>query len=410
MALLQTLKQTQNLSLTPQLLQSIKILQLSSSELKDHLLDEIEQNPLLEAETELYRSYCGTSGSFDNNEREEGKGSPPSLQETLRALLMPSLHTDEDKDMGEKLIYSLDEAGYLTYIEDYDEAVLSLLQEVAPAGIGARTLRECLTLQLKAQDHYDDMIAIVLDHLDLVAKRDYVALKKLCACDDEDISDMIKELRALDPKPGLAFSFDHISPPAPDVIVRIIKSEIIVQLNPDILPRVSVNKSYIRRLNADAYVKDMSAKAYGLIKMLDQRYETLIKVSSEIMKQQEAFIRGEGSLAPMTLKMVAEQCDMHESTVSRAVTGKIAMLPQGVFELKHFFTNAVNDEGLGSDAVRLRIKALIESESKVLSDDDLVVVLKSEGMSIARRTISKYREGMGIPSSMLRKREKSLNK
>jgi RNA polymerase sigma-54 factor len=409
MALLQTLKQTQNLSLTPQLLQSIKILQLSSGELHDYLVDEIEQNPLLEAETELYRSFSGTSGTFINNERGEEEAAPASLQETLFALLMPSLHTNEDKKMGETIIYALDEAGYLTETNEMiDEAVLQLLQDVAPAGVGARNLRECLMLQLKAKGRYDEIIAKLLDNLALVAKRDYAALKKLCQCDDDDMAEMIKDIRELDPKPGLAYAFEKASPPAPDVIVRIIKTDIIVQLNPDLLPRVSVNKSYIRRLKADNYVKEMSTKAYGLIKMLDQRFETLIIVASEIMKQQEAFLRGTGSLAPMTLKMVAEQCEMHESTVSRAVTGKIAMLPQGVFELKYFFTNAVNDEGLASDAVRTKIKYLIETEIKVLSDDDLVLVLKSEGMNVARRTISKYREGLGIPSSMLRKREKSL--
>lgn len=359
-----------------------------------------------------------------------------SETKTLRQHLLDQLPLEieapVERVIGAYLIDALDETGYLrSDLAELAErlgcpsarieAVLRRLQTFDPPGVFARDLKECLALQLADRDRLDPAMAALLDNLEQLAARDRAALLKLTGVDDEDLTEMIAEIRALDPKPGLAFDQRPVEPITPDILLRLLPNGIwAVELNSDTLPRVLVNERYSAeisgRLRGKAereYVSERLQSANWLVKALHQRATTILKVSSEIVRQQDGFLRrGIQHMRPLTLREIAEAIGMHESTVSRVTSNKHIATPRGIFELKYFFTAAIaGDDGQfhSAESVRHRIRALIDGEApkKILSDDQLVSLLRGDGIDIARRTVAKYREAMRIPSSVQRRREKA---
>jgi RNA polymerase sigma-54 factor len=497
------LRQSQSLVMTPQLMQAIKLLQLSHLDLIAYIDAELERNPLLEraeADDDAGDSdgkdddRAGTApaddGSDDNEWLETRLEEPATIAEKLDADLsnvyqddagkaaeetQPQLPADnwqtlpsrqavssedynleafvaEEKSLadhlsdqlglavhdpqlrliGQTLINEIDEGGYLradvaavaerlgadaTLVEQ----ALAIIQSLEPSGVGARDLGECLAIQLRERDRYDPAMAVLVGHLDLVAKRDLAALKRLCAVDEEDLAEMIREIRALNPKPGASFGSAPVQAVIPDVVVRQAPDGgWLVELNTATLPKVLVNQSYYatvaRQKKTDtekAYLADALQTANWLVKSLDQRARTILKVATEIVRQQDAFLaEGVQHLRPLNLKTIAEAIGMHESTVSRVTSNKYMATPRGIFELKYFFTasiaNAEGGEAHSAEAVRFRIRKLIDEEpaAAILSDDTIVKILRDSGVDIARRTVAKYREAMRIPSSVQRRREK----
>lgn len=353
-----------------------------------------------------------------------------SLSEHLHAQLATAVSDPVDKLIGAHLIDLADDDGYMR--ADLDEiaqqlgiergrieAVLATTQEFDPVGVMARDLTECLALQLTEKNRLDPAMAALLDNLDRLAKHDYPALKSLCGVDDEDLNEMVAELRDLTPKPGLAFTSDTTRAVEPDVFIRQSPDgSWQVELNSDTLPRVLVNNRYYNEIAAVArseadktFITECSQNASWLVKSLDQRARTILKVASEIVRQQDMFLaHGVAYLRPLNLKTVAEAIDMHESTVSRVTSNKYVATPRGMFEMKYFFTSAIPSAAGGdahsAEAVRFRIKSMINQETAddVLSDDKLVEHLRDEGIEIARRTVAKYREALNIPSSVQRRR------
>jgi RNA polymerase sigma-54 factor len=355
-----------------------------------------------------------------------------TLAEHLTGQLSLHLKDTSDRAIGQYLIGMLNEAGYLTAdlpsvseqlgcTAVHLDRVLAVMKTFEPTGVFAGDLAECLKLQLQEKNHFDPAMEILIAHLPLVAKRDFNQLKSLCKVSLEDINDMVAELRALNPKPGLAFGSEPIAPVIPDVSVRAAPDgSWIVELNSDALPRILMNNHYVTKVSRGVQSSEdktfftaAQAQATWLIKSLDQRARTILKVAREIVSQQDAFlVHGVQHLRPLTLKTVAESVAMHESTISRVTSNKYISTPRGVFELKFFFTNAIasstaDGAGHSSEAVRHRIKELVarESADSILSDDTLVDELRKDGIEIARRTIAKYRESLNIPSSVQRKRE-----
>ncbi|GGF46227.1 RNA polymerase sigma-54 factor 2 [Azorhizobium oxalatiphilum] len=334
--------------------------------------------------------------------------------------------------IGFHLIGLIDETGYFS--GDLDavaeqlgatraqvEAVLALIQTFEPSGVGARSLSECLALQLRDKDRCDPAMQALLDNLELLARHDRNALKRICGVDAEDLADMIAEIRRLDPKPGLAYGGGVVHPLVPDVFVREASDGAwLIELNSETLPRVLVNQTYhatvaqaARSPQEKTFLADCLQSASWLTRSLDQRARTILKVASEIVRQQDAFlVHGVRHLRPLNLRTVADAIGMHESTVSRVTSNKYISTPRGVLEMKFFFSSSIASSGGGeahaAEAVRHRIKSLIEAETAndVLSDDTLVQKLKEDGVDIARRTVAKYRESMNIPSSVQRRREK----
>jgi RNA polymerase sigma-54 factor len=300
---------------------------------------------------------------------------------------------------------------------------LRVLQGLDPVGVCARDLAECLAIQLREQNRYDPAMAALLANRPLLAQHNLPALRRLCGVDSADLTDMISELRALDPKPGLRFGSTPVQTVVPDVSVKQRRDGgWQVELNADTLPKVLVNQSYVgivsKKANVQdkAYVSECLNTANWLVKSLDQRARTILKVSEEIVRQQDAFFAfGIQHMRPLNLKTVADAISMHESTVSRVTSNKYMQTNRGIFELKYFFTSSINSSGEGeahsSESVRHRIKALIDAErpSAILSDDTIVEKLLGEGIEIARRTVAKYREAMNIASSVQRRRQKKLN-
>jgi len=504
MALSQRLefRQTQALVMTPQLMQAIKLLQLSSLDLAAYVEGELERNPLLERAGEDDAPAAGAEPERPAVERDEDTASTPDWigadLETSRSSMEQGLGTElenvfpddggektaptempppaysewsgvgsgggQDSDhnleayasaeitladhlaeqmalaisnpagrmIGQYLIDMVDEAGYLT--GDLDtvadklgaqrsdvELVLAVLQTFDPLGACARNLTECLTIQLKERDRFDPAMQALVGHLDLLAKRDLGALRRLCGVSDEDLADMIGEIRNLNPKPGLAFGSTVVQPIVPDVYVRAAPDGTWqVELNSDTLPKVLINQRYYTQVSKSthsdkekAYIVDCLQTATWLVRALDQRAKTILKVSSEIVRQQDGFfVKGVQHLRPLNLKTIADAIGMHESTVSRVTANKYMATSRGIFELKYFFTSAIaaadGGEAHSAEAVRHRIRQLIDDESAedVLSDDTIVEKLRSAGIDIARRTVAKYREAMRIPSSVQRRREK----
>ena len=299
------------------------------------------------------------------------------------------------------------------------EAALAELQRFDPTGVGARNLSECLALQAKEADRYDPCMARLIDNLDLVAKGAFDQLKRMCRVDDEDLRDMLIELRGYDPKPGCRFESEDSMAVTPDIYVTQRGDGWAIELNSANLPRLLINRSYVAELGQDkttkAWLNDCMADANWLIKAMDQRQRTIVKVATEIVKQQEGFFRrGVAHLRPLTLRQVADAIEMHESTVSRVTSNKYLHCGRGLFDLKYFFSSGVQSadgEGASAEAIKSHIKSLIEAEGdKILSDDTLVELLTAKGFDIARRTVAKYREAMGIGSSVQRRRQKKMGR
>jgi RNA polymerase sigma-54 factor len=503
------LRQSQSLVMTPQLMQAIKLLQLSNLDLIAYVDAELERNPLLERADSDGDADEGSTGQDDEGDDSSGdremNGADPGdwletrLEEPAR--ISDKLDTDlsnvfqddagkapeetppglppetwqttpsrqpvssedynleafvaEEKSLadhlsdqlglavddaamrliGQTLVNEIDESGYLRVdiaqvaerlgasMTDV-EKTLAIVQTFEPAGVGARDLAECLAIQLRERDRYDPAMAALIAHLDLVAKRDMAALKRLCGVDEEDLAEMLKEIRALNPKPGASFGSAPVQPVIPDVIVRLgPDGGWLVELNSGTLPKVLVNQSYYatvaRQKKTDtekAYLTEALQTANWLVKSLDQRARTILKVATEIVRQQDAFLaEGVQHLRPLNLKTIAEAIAMHESTVSRVTSNKYMATPRGIFELKYFFTasiaHAEGGEAHSAEAVRFRIRKLIDDEpvSSILSDDTIVKILRESGVDIARRTVAKYREAMRIPSSVQRRREKQAS-
>ena len=477
------IRQSQSLVLTPQLTQAIRLLQLSNLELEAVIAEEMAKNPLLEASSsddessgeaptpetvdfneepvepgadELMISSDGTQDQpldFDwNSEALEtdsfadvgtgGGGSEdgPDFErmeyaaDSLAEHLQNQLHgaSGQVGDLARGIAEMLDETGYLTVsVRDIAEGTgapisvvekaLALVQDLEPAGVGARSLAECLALQAKAVDRYDPAMARLIDNLDLLAKGRMADLKRICGVDDEDLADMVRELRAYDPKPGCQFSAKGTEAVTPDVFVRRTRAGFAVELNQATLPRMLVNRRYYQELKGGpsdkasrAWLSECLASASWLVKALDQRARTIVKVVSEIVKRQQGFFeKGVTAMRPMTLREVAEAIEMHESTVSRVTSNKYLLCDRGLLELKYFFSSGVastdgDGEGASAEAVKAAIRDIIDGEADVLSDDAIAGLLKQRGFDCARRTVVKYREAMGIGSSVQRRRQRKI--
>jgi len=373
-------------------------------------------------------SKAGSGGTFNGSgdyDAAANTAAEKSLSEHLHEQLSLLGLSDKDRLIAQHLIDHVDENGYLradlTDIAENlgvsENRVLSLvtqLQTFEPTGVFARSLSECLALQLRDADALDMAMQALLDNLELLAKHDLSKLMKLCDVDKESLMERVKRLKSLAPKPGLAYGGEMAAAVEPDVFIRETpQGGWAVELNSDTLPRVLVDNRYyneIAALGADEKTKEFMSECHAnanwLVKSLDQRARTILKVASEIVKQQDGFFAyGIDHMRPLNLKTVAEAIEMHESTVSRVTSNKFMSTPRGMFELKYFF-GACGGEAHSAEAVRHKIKILIdeEVEGDVKSDDKLVALLRDQGIDIARRTVAKYREALGIPSSVERRR------
>ncbi len=479
------LRQQQNLVMTPQMQQAVKLLQMSNLELQDFLDEQIVQNPLLEkAEPESGEGEGETPVAQENEsvgeddrhtENPEGHGDndvaarsmddfdagsqmanvgaggssnfmddlpdyqdslvrPKTLREHLLEQLQIDAETTLERSLGTLLIDRLDESGYLRESPEELaqqlgcsiatlEPILKHLKRFDPTGVFARDLAECLALQLDEQGALDEPMRVLLDNLPLLAQHDTKKLAKLCGVQDIDIADMTALIRTLNPRPSADFEHVVAQTAIPDVLMKALPKNMgggwRVELNADTLPRMLVNQQYYTEVSERTkdkgereYLTTQLSNASWLVKALDQRAQTILKVASEIVEHQDGFfLYGIEFLKPLTLREVAEAIDMHESTVSRVTTGKYIGTPRGLFELKFFFTSSIegtDGQSISSESVKARIKALTDAETveAVLSDDDLADLLVKEGMDVARRTVAKYREALGIPSSVQRRRIK----
>ncbi|MHB1204337.1 MAG: RNA polymerase factor sigma-54 [Rhodospirillaceae bacterium] len=385
-------------------------------------------------DTNSSENWGASSYSGEMPDLERTLAEAPDLRSHLVQQLNLSISDSADRFIGTYLIDQLDESGYLhlDLAESAEqlgtplarvEGVLAVMQRFDPPGIFARSLKECLKLQLIDRNRFDPAMEAFVANIELLAARDLRKLKDVCGVSTEDLQDMITEVRALDPKPALRFERsingavipDVIMSPQPDGGWR-------VELNSDTLPRVLVNRSYVSNISrtvskADKqFLAERLQSANWLVKALHQRAETILKVATELVKQQDAFFRlGVQHLRPLILRDIAEAIEMHESTVSRVTTNKYMATPRGIFELKYFFTQGLPSSGgteaHSAEAVRHRIKALVDAEAAddILSDDRIVDVLREGGVEVARRTVAKYRDSLNIPSSVQRRRDKSLS-
>lgn len=498
----QELRQTQQLAMTQQLQQSIKLLQLSATELQEFIDAELEKNPLLsrdEADADAARSgqaeespaaptedegeaaiiergeievsdndYSVGESLYDESYRNDwgddeavslgrvsagGKGggnafddagetpgieSAASRGKTLREHVLEQIRVDivdpAERLIAEKLTDLLDENGYLR--EDVAglaetlgatrgavEAVIARVQQMDPAGIFARSLRECLALQLADMNRLDPVMQLFLDHMEMMGQGDLAGLRRRCGVDEEDFAQLLADIRRCNPKPGNGFTAEESYAVIPDVLVRRGRNGWQIELNPDALPRVLVNRRYAAQVQSEGgraakeakkFIGEQMASANWLVKALDQRAQTILKVTQEIVRQQEKFLlHGIRFLRPLVLKDIALAIGMHESTVSRVTTAKYMATPRGTLELKFFFTSAINSAAGANDfsskTVQYYIRDIIEAEDpgKILSDDAIVQLLKDRNIDVARRTVTKYREEMNIPSSVVRRRLKA---
>jgi RNA polymerase sigma-54 factor len=468
----------QTLAMTPQLQQAIKLLQFSHLELAAFIQQELEKNPLLQettpddgpvaereappidtpkdtaealaaaapaladADERWTREFADRGGDAKIASREDAPEALDFVAERPMSLAAHVLEQIEliftevaDRRIALKLAEGLDEAGYCR-LEAPDvaeamrtdlatiERVWARLRQVEPAGLFARTLAECLGAQLVERDRLDPAMKALLDNLDLVAAGELGQLRRRCGVDDEDLRDMLTELRTLDPRPGQKFDFEPIQPVAPDLFLTPAKDPETgeegwyIELNTDALPKVLVDRNYHATLMKGArakpdrdFVAERFQSANWLVKTLEQRATTILKVAREIVRQQDGFFRkGVSALKPLVLRDIALATELHESTVSRVTSNKYIATPRGIFELKYFFTSALPARTPGvvvsSESVRSRIRYLVSGENsgQPLSDDRIVDLLKDEGIEIARRTVAKYREAMRIPSSAERRR------
>lgn len=400
----------------------------------DNLYNNTEMSVDLGASLPGSSMASSAGGGFDDlSALEERVAGGVSLREHLDEQIMMEIAEGPDRLIAGYLVECLDDAGYLIVsVEDiaanldtppdHIETVLNTLQGFDPAGLFARDLSECLALQLKEQNRYDPAIAAVLENLDLLAAKEFTKLSKLAGVDVDEVADMADEIRNLDPKPGTGFDFEPVQPVRPDVLMRRHPTGgWLIDLNPETLPRVLVDNAYHSRIKSSAtsreerdYIAEQLQSANWLVKALHQRATTILKVATEIVAQQDAFFRlGIQHLKPLVLRDIAEAVEMHESTISRVTANKFMATPRGIFELKYFFTSSIasstGGDAVSAESVRQRIKELVDAEDpkKILSDDKLAAILKSEGMDAARRTVAKYRESLGIGSSVERRKAKA---
>ena len=381
----------------------------------------------------------GGGRGFDGEDRgpDDLREAPRSLREHLAEQLRLSFPDRVDRLIGAHLISLLDPAGRVTVCSTVlgealgieparVESVRERMQRFDPPGLFAQDLRECLAAQLADRNRLDPAMQALLDNLDLLAKRDLRRLRELCDVDTEDLADMIGEIRSLDPKPGTLFDIQHPAAILPDVLMRRAPirteegSDWLLELNPETMPRVLVNAGFHARVltrvkrEDKVFLGEQLSSANWLVKSLQQRAQTILKVSAEIVRRQDAFFHhGVAHLRPLILRDIADAVEMHESTVSRVTANKYIATPRGTFELKYFFTTAIagiGGESHSAEAVRQRIRTMVGAETVVdiLSDDAIVAALRREGVDIARRTVAKYRDALRIPSSVQRKREKAL--
>jgi len=355
-----------------------------------------------------------------------------SLQDHLLMQFNLERHTADEAMIAARLIDAIDNDGYLrtdihevaSELGQHQISILNVLERIQtlePTGVGARNLGECFALQLKEINRLDPPMKIMLDNLHLLSKRKYQELQKLCEVSSEELSEMIDKLRHLDPNPGSSFEQSSIQVLIPDVLMRQSSEQDLswhVELNPEAFPSILLNADYtvdarkaLRDKTERQFITDNLVSAKWLIRALEKRASTIIRVAEKIVRKQENFFReGVSALKPMTLKDIARELEVHESTISRTVNGKYIDTPMGIMEFKSFFSVALqNQDGTASSAesVRHRIKELIETENSTtaLSDESIARLLSAEGISIARRTVAKYRELMFIPTSAQRKRQ-----
>ncbi len=475
------LRQSQSLVMTPQLQQAIKLLALSNLELEAYLAEALEGNPLLDTASADGDGAGDERGEEAGEAAPEAAGEGPDAEPTLASDAGSDLDVDFDERfhhdsasdsvglsgsgeavdfdsfagaegtlydhllaqvgerfdgieamVAEQIVALIDEAGYLRAdLADLAqrlgvplalvEAVLAGVQGFDPAGVGARDLAECIAIQAREADRYDPAMATMIAHLDLVAKGAFPQLKRICGVDDEDLADMIRELRGYDPKPGLRFGGGAAQAVVPDLFVQRTAQGWAVEVNSGTLPRLLVNRRYYSELargaaaKSKAWLSEQLAGANWLVRALDQRQRTIVKVASEIVRQQEGFfLHGVAHMRPLTLRQVAEAIGMHESTVSRVTSNKYLSCARGLFELKYFFSSGIaavgGDGAVSAEAIKSRIRALIEAEDAkaILSDETIAQKLAAEGHAVARRTVVKYREAMGYGSSVQRRRQKAL--
>lgn len=381
-------------------------------------------------------SWSGSGGGADGEDAnlEAYVAARVSLRDHLTGQLALACRDPADRLIGHAIIDSIEDSGYLrTPLEDIADrlgastaqakSVLLTIQTFDPGGVGARDLAECLAIQLREKDRFDPAMQALVANLPLVARRDFAGLRKLCGVDDEDLLDMLAEIRRLDPKPGRAFGEEPTQRVVPDVTVRAAPDgSWHIELNADGLPRILVNQTYAARISKSAsspadksFLTTCLQDANWLTKSLEQRARTILKVATEIVRHQDGFFaHGVDHLRPLNLKTIADAIGMHESTISRVTSNKYLASPRGLFELKYFFTASIpsgsrGGEAHSAEAVRYRIKQMIDGETpdKVLSDDAIVERLKLANVEIARRTVAKYREALHISSSVERRREKT---
>ncbi len=378
----------------------------------------------------------GGSQNFDNDDRgiDDLAGARMPLREYLGEQLRLSFNDPVDRMIGAHLIALLCPAGRLTAAPANIAAAMNLpLERVEdlrhrmmgfdPPGLFARDLAECLAAQLREKNRLDPAMQTLLDNLPLLARREIRKLMGLCGVDAEDLTEMIAEIRALDPKPAATYDSVPAPPVVPDILMRPNPDDTwTIELNPDTMPRVLVNEQFYARIAPKAkkdekvFLSERLASANWLVRSLQQRAQTILKVAAEIVRQQDAFLRyGVAYLRPLILRDIAAAVELHESTVSRVTSNKYISTPRGLYELKYFFTAAIQSstggESHSAEAVRHRIRALIDAEptNDIVSDDTLVTLLRKEGVDIARRTVAKYREALRIPSSVQRRREKAIH-
>jgi RNA polymerase sigma-54 factor len=468
------LKLSQQLTLTPQLQQSIRLLQLSTLELNQELETFLMENPLLEredAESEPLpvppngaerEEYAANEAEAPASEtpaaetadidwfadaptgparREDGEdsdypqlvASTPTLVEYLMEQLSLTQLSTRDKSLVNTLIAALDEGGYLSQSLDeiaemlppelgvgLDELQVALhhLQSFDPTGVGARTPAECLELQLKALPHdapaHELAIAIVRGYLEALAAHDYARLKRQLHCDDESLREAQHLIQSLNPHPGAEFTANETRYIVPDVIVKKVKNAWVAKLNPEAMPKLRINRMYANILQDKQYsgagqMSSQLQEARWLIKNVQQRFDTIVRVAQAIVERQRHFLEhGEVAMRPLVLREIAETLGLHESTVSRVTTQKFMATPRGIFELKYFFGSHVATETGGAcsaTAIRALLKQLVHAEDgkKPLSDSKIAQILGEQGIVVARRTIAKYRESLNIPSVSLRK-------
>lgn len=464
------LKLGQQLTMTPQLQQAIRLLQLPALELQAHIRELLEKNVMLEPleETEGTGTFEAAavaepvpaadsrrestvevldepwsqqntgpadtpwSGEDDERQQDYADAAGESLQDHLLWQLELASLAPRELAIASALVDAISDDGYLT--ESLDEiartlrpevecaaeevqAVLERVQALDPAGVGARSVGECIELQLRQLDPatpgFETALKIARHHLELVAERELSLLKRELRATEEEIASALALVRSCHPRPGATVSAGNAQYVVPDVFVRRTEHGWGVEINPATLPRVRLNQSYaslIGRTASHASMRAQLQEARWLLKSLEIRHETLIKVTRSIVERQTAFLEhGEEHMRPMILRDIAEAVAMHESTISRVTSGKYMHTPRGVFELRYFFSSQVegaDGSGTSSTAIRAKIRKLVKEEDpeNPLNDGRIAQLLSGEGIPVARRTVAKYREAMGIPSSSERRR------